>query len=218
MSGQRGEDLPVAQCRARRAQADQGSPDWHVTTYIRTMDLPSSGFYPVTIHTTIHTKFPRIIAYPPTISRYYLLLTLYIRISLSETIACPVSASAPGQTIIMEERARIPPGLPRDRPVTSYWQDPPDEIADCRTTPELPPTADVIVVGAGVSGASISYNLLSSNPNLNVVLLEARQAASGASGRNGRSAAGKQAMLFVHGLLFPLASLFDSASSVYNSP
>ncbi len=87
----------------------------------------------------------------------------------------------------MDDRDSIPPGLPRANPTRSYWQDPPDdEIADRRTTPDLPHEADVVIVGSGVSGAAIAYNLLSSNPNLKVVLLEARQAASGASGRNGR--------------------------------
>ena len=86
----------------------------------------------------------------------------------------------------MEDCRNIPPGLPRDNPIQSYWQDPPDEIADCRTTSDLPHEADIVIVGSGVSGASIAYNLLSSDPSLKVVLLEARQAASGASGRNGR--------------------------------
>ena len=86
----------------------------------------------------------------------------------------------------MDKRRSIPPGLPRDNPIQSYWQDPPDEIADCRTTPYLPDEADIVIVGSGVSGATIAYNLLSSDPSLKVVLLEARQAASGASGRNGR--------------------------------
>ncbi|EXJ79843.1 hypothetical protein A1O3_08128 [Capronia epimyces CBS 606.96] len=85
----------------------------------------------------------------------------------------------------MERRANMPPGLPRDRPTQSYWQDPPSDIADCCSTPDLPSHADVVVIGSGISGASISYNLLSSDPSLSVVLIEARQAASGASGRNG---------------------------------
>ncbi|KIX10139.1 uncharacterized protein Z518_01220 [Rhinocladiella mackenziei CBS 650.93] len=85
----------------------------------------------------------------------------------------------------MSSRATIPPGLPRDNPTQSYWQDPPDEIADCRTTPNLPDEADIVIIGSGISGASVSYNLLSSDPSRRIVLLEARQAASGASGRNG---------------------------------
>lgn len=75
--------------------------------------------------------------------------------------------------------------LPHSDPCTSYWQQPPDEIADLRTTPDLPQNADIVIVGSGISGSSIAYNLLSAKPDLNLVLLEARQAASGASGRNG---------------------------------
>lgn len=70
-------------------------------------------------------------------------------------------------------------------PCTSYWQQTPDEIADLRSTVELPESADVIIIGSGVSGSSIAYNLLNGKPELKVVMLEARQAASGASGRNG---------------------------------
>ena len=86
----------------------------------------------------------------------------------------------------MDQRRQIPPGLPRANPIQSYWQDPPDEIADCRTTPNLLHEADVVIIGSGVSGSCIAYNVLSSDPGLEVVMLEARQAASGASGRNGR--------------------------------
>ncbi|KIV85327.1 hypothetical protein PV11_01030 [Exophiala sideris] len=87
--------------------------------------------------------------------------------------------------VTIEDRAQIRPGLPRSNPTQSYWQDPPDELADCRTTPDLPRDADILIIGSGVSGASIAYNLLCSDSSLKVVLVEARQAASGASGRNG---------------------------------
>ena len=85
----------------------------------------------------------------------------------------------------MEERARIPPGLPREHPTTAYWQDPPSDIADLRTTPDLPSSADFVVIGSGISGACIAYNLLRKRPDASVVVLEARQACSGATGRNG---------------------------------
>ena len=85
----------------------------------------------------------------------------------------------------VEERAQIPPGLPRDGPTISYWQDPPSDIADRRTTQELPNIADYIIIGSGISGAFIAYNLLTKKPNASVLLLEARQACSGATGRNG---------------------------------
>lgn len=87
----------------------------------------------------------------------------------------------------MEERGKVPPGLPREGSTISYWQDSPDEIANLRSTGDLPQKADVVIIGSGISGATVSFNLLSERPDQKIVLLEARQAASGASGRNGRS-------------------------------
>jgi len=88
----------------------------------------------------------------------------------------------------MEERAKIPVTLPRPNPTTSYWQDPPDEIADLQSTEHLPEYVDYIIVGSGISGASIAYNLLKKKPGSSILMLEARQACSGATGRNGKSA------------------------------
>ncbi|KAI3394086.1 hypothetical protein diail_3210 [Diaporthe ilicicola] len=88
----------------------------------------------------------------------------------------------------MDQRAGIPVTLPRGNPTQSYWQDPPDEIADLRTTAELPERADVVIVGSGITGAAVAWNLLedgSSSSTPSVVMLEARQACSGATGRNG---------------------------------
>lgn len=75
--------------------------------------------------------------------------------------------------------------LPHPEPCQSYWQQPPDSIADLRSTERVPEHADVVIIGSGISGASVAYNLLTAKPDLNIVMLEARQAASGASGRNG---------------------------------
>jgi FAD dependent oxidoreductase len=75
--------------------------------------------------------------------------------------------------------------LPRPNPTISYWQTPVADIADRRTTAELPEAVDFLIVGSGISGASIAYNILTREPNASVLLIEARQAASGASGRNG---------------------------------
>jgi choline dehydrogenase-like flavoprotein len=80
----------------------------------------------------------------------------------------------------------VPNGFPHPNPTISYWQLPPHHIANCRTTPTLPTSvADYVIVGSGVSGAAVAYKLLSCNPKLSIVMLEARTAASGASGRNG---------------------------------
>lgn len=85
----------------------------------------------------------------------------------------------------MEARAIIPPGLPRTLPTTSYWQDPPSDVANLRTTPDLPATADYVIIGSGISGSCIAYNLLTKRPKARMVMLEARLACSGATGRNG---------------------------------
>ncbi|KAK6865896.1 hypothetical protein PG995_002424 [Apiospora arundinis] len=79
------------------------------------------------------------------------------------------------------------PGFPHPNPVTSYWQLPPHRIADHRTTADLPTatTWDYIIIGSGITGAAVAYKLLSRDPCLKVLMLEARTAASAASGRNG---------------------------------
>lgn len=81
----------------------------------------------------------------------------------------------------------VPKGFPQPNPTISYWQLPPHPIANHRTTPALPTSSpvDYIIVGSGVSGAAVAYKLLSRDPSLSILMLEARTAASGASGRNG---------------------------------
>jgi glycine/D-amino acid oxidase-like deaminating enzyme len=81
----------------------------------------------------------------------------------------------------------VPKGFPHPNPTVSYWQLPPHLIANHRTTPSLPTstTIDYVIVGSGVSGAAIAHKLLSHSPSLSILMLEARTAASGASGRNG---------------------------------
>ncbi|EJT78689.1 hypothetical protein GGTG_03788 [Gaeumannomyces tritici R3-111a-1] len=88
----------------------------------------------------------------------------------------------------MDERAKIKVTLPRSDPTLSYWQDPPDEIADLRSTPELPETADAVIIGSGITGAAVAWHLLEGDGGSNVVMLEARQICSGATGRNGMAA------------------------------
>ena len=85
----------------------------------------------------------------------------------------------------MEARATIPVEAPHENPTESYWQEPPDPIADLRSTQDLPAQADYVVIGSGISGACIALNLLNRRPNAKVVILEARSACSGATGRNG---------------------------------
>ena len=89
------------------------------------------------------------------------------------------------KVVIMEQRAAIPPGLPRSNSSIPYWQDPPSSLADHRSTSDLPERTDVLVIGSGITGACVAYNLLDRLDPPSVLILEARTACSGATGRNG---------------------------------
>ena len=86
----------------------------------------------------------------------------------------------------MDQQAAIAPGLPRSAPTIPYWQDPSDEIASLRSTDALPLESQYVVIGSGISGSCIAYNLLQRRPDAEVLMLEARTACSGATGRNGQ--------------------------------
>lgn len=65
-------------------------------------------------------------------------------------------------------------------------------LDDHQSTPELPTDVDIAIIGAGFSGASTAYHILNickknGTPIPKKAILEARQACSGATGRNGRS-------------------------------
>ncbi|KAL8736249.1 MAG: hypothetical protein Q9166_000404 [cf. Caloplaca sp. 2 TL-2023] len=85
----------------------------------------------------------------------------------------------------MDERAAIVPSIPRSNPIFSYWQDPPHRLSKYRTTSELPQSASIIIIGSGITGVCIAYNLLQRAETSSVLLLEARTVCSGATGRNG---------------------------------
>ena len=80
--------------------------------------------------------------------------------------------------------------LPVPNSTTSFWRSEPLSLDDHRTTAELPTEADVVVIGSGYSGVSTVYHMLKMYeekglPTPSVVILEARQVCSGATGRNG---------------------------------
>jgi hypothetical protein len=78
-----------------------------------------------------------------------------------------------------------PCGLPASDYLRSFWLENPTVLADHRTTPQLPSDVDVIIVGSGISGTLMAYNLLQKDPGLKILMLEAREVCSGATGRNG---------------------------------
>ncbi|KAM0333076.1 hypothetical protein ACHAQA_001734 [Verticillium albo-atrum] len=74
--------------------------------------------------------------------------------------------------------------LPSERSTTSYWhREPSEKLLGHRTTPELPATADVVVIGSGITGAFAAHFLKEADKTSDVLMLEAREACWGATGR-----------------------------------
>ncbi|KIJ24528.1 hypothetical protein M422DRAFT_274673 [Sphaerobolus stellatus SS14] len=77
---------------------------------------------------------------------------------------------------------------PHPNPSISFWLQGTrsSPLLGHRTTPTLPDTVDVVIIGSGLSGAATAYFLLTGpNPPKSVIILEAREACAGATGRNG---------------------------------
>ncbi|KAK7043508.1 FAD-dependent oxidoreductase [Favolaschia claudopus] len=69
----------------------------------------------------------------------------------------------------------------------SYWMQGvrASPLLDHRTTTDLPETADAVIIGSGMTGTLTAYELLARpNPPKRIIILEAREMCSGATGRN----------------------------------
>jgi glycine/D-amino acid oxidase-like deaminating enzyme len=76
--------------------------------------------------------------------------------------------------------------FPVPNPVPSFWTATAEQLDDYQSSSKLPETCDVLIIGSGYAGAATAYHILKDNPRKpSVVLLEARQICSGATGRNG---------------------------------
>ncbi|KAK1641022.1 FAD dependent oxidoreductase-domain-containing protein [Colletotrichum phormii] len=78
--------------------------------------------------------------------------------------------------------------LPVGNSTSAFWQSKPDPVISNHQSHEIPTSADVVIIGAGISGAFIAHRLLtdqSPNRPKSVLMLEARAAVSGPTGRNG---------------------------------
>lgn len=79
-------------------------------------------------------------------------------------------------------------GLPVDNPCLSFWQQTtrsfPYLLANAQRP--LPPSTKYLIIGSGLSGALTAFDLIHSAgvPGSDVIILEAREAASGATSRN----------------------------------
>ncbi|KAF9480280.1 FAD dependent oxidoreductase [Pholiota conissans] len=94
----------------------------------------------------------------------------------------------------LSKRIALSPGVPQLNSSVPYWSIPLSPVAQHGKDKELPLYADVVVIGSGISGTSVAKALLDhvrGDPDskyvepLKVVMLEARDACSGATGRNG---------------------------------
>ncbi|KAF2482336.1 FAD dependent oxidoreductase [Neohortaea acidophila] len=79
--------------------------------------------------------------------------------------------------------------FPVPNSTTSFWRSDPHPFDSHRSTENLPSAADVVVIGAGYAGASTAHHLLQhtdfAHGQRSMLILEAREACSGATGRNG---------------------------------
>lgn len=79
-------------------------------------------------------------------------------------------------------------GLPIPNSSASFWHSEPNTfLLNHHTTPDLPSSADIVIIGSGITGASAA-RFLAENPRTatkSIVLLEAREVCWGATGRNG---------------------------------
>lgn len=79
-----------------------------------------------------------------------------------------------------------PSGLPCPHSSASFWHTEPSPfLLAHRTTDHLPSEVDIVIIGTGITGASIAHYLTAQSTDLSIVLLDAREVCSGATGRNG---------------------------------
>lgn len=90
-----------------------------------------------------------------------------------------MSASVDG----VYEPGVVDPGLPVDDATSPFWHSQPSPIHNVRSL--WVDQADVVIIGSGITGASVARKLFSTRPKLKIVMLEARSICSGATGRNG---------------------------------
>jgi hypothetical protein len=78
-------------------------------------------------------------------------------------------------------------GLPVPNPCLSFWQQTTRSFPylNVNENEEVPSKSKYVIIGSGISGALTSYELIAAGvPGEDIVILEAREAASGASSRN----------------------------------
>lgn len=77
------------------------------------------------------------------------------------------------------------PSLPVAGSTTSYWQIPPHKKLLGIQSSQLPSQSEIVIIGSGVSACSTVHELFAGGFKGKIVVLEAREICSGATGRNG---------------------------------
>lgn len=78
--------------------------------------------------------------------------------------------------------------IPLTNGTTSFWRTEPDELDSYRSSEKLPDSCDIVIIGAGYAGASLVHHILhecNGKAIPSILIVEARQTCSGATGRNG---------------------------------
>ena len=81
----------------------------------------------------------------------------------------------------LSKRLKKSPGLPVANPTLPFWTVPKSTISSDGKV--LPQHADIVIIGSGITATSVAYYVLARNSALKVVILEARDVCSGATGR-----------------------------------
>ncbi len=84
-------------------------------------------------------------------------------------------------------KSSIAPSLPHPKPCLSYWQRTTRAYPhlNANKTAQVPSSKKHVVIGSGISGALTAFELTENGvKGEDIVILEAREAASGASSRN----------------------------------
>ncbi|KAM0151510.1 hypothetical protein ACHAPG_008203 [Botrytis cinerea] len=80
--------------------------------------------------------------------------------------------------------------FPHENPTSSFWEQQPlhPELVNIQSE-QLAPRADIVIIGSGMTGASVAYTILNEclaiGRPIKVAILEGRTICSGATGRNG---------------------------------
>ncbi|KAH8198920.1 hypothetical protein TruAng_006928 [Truncatella angustata] len=79
--------------------------------------------------------------------------------------------------------------FPTANPTASFWLSEPHELHAYRSSDTTPDGCDIAIIGTGMAGVASAYHILTKcaaeHQRPSIVLFEARQACSGATGRNG---------------------------------